>query len=70
MTAELLISSKSSGKVWEISRSTQRITYTTNRTGSPGTLKFTLIKSGDLSFFEGDPVRFSIDGQLIFYKCE
>ena len=67
MTAELLISSKSSGKVWEISRSTQRITYTTNRTGSPGTLKFTLIKSGDLSFFEGDPVRFSIDGQLIFY---
>lgn len=67
MTAELLISSKSSGKVWEISRSTQRITYTTNRTGSPGTLKFSLIKSGDLSFFEGDPVRFSVDGQLIFY---
>lgn len=67
MTVELLIANKSSGKVWEISRSTQRITCTTNRTGSPGTLKFTIIKSGDLSFFEGDAVRFSIDGQLIFY---
>ena len=67
MTTELLLSSKSSGKVWELSRSAQRITCTTNRTGSPGTLKFTLIKAGDLSFFEGDPVRLSIDGRLIFY---
>lgn len=67
MTLELLLSSKSSGKVWEISRSTMTITYTTNRTGSPGTLKFTLLKSGDVAFFEGDPVRFSVDGQLIFY---
>lgn len=67
MTTELLISSKSSGKVWELSRSTRSITYTTNRTGSPGTLRFSLIKSGDLSFFEGDTVRFSVDGRLIFY---
>lgn len=67
MTLELLLSNKASGKVWDIARSTQSITYTTNRTGSPGTLKFTVIKAGDLSFSEGDCVRFSADGQLIFY---
>lgn len=67
MTLELLLSNKASGKVWDIARSTQTITFTTNRTGSPGTLKFTLIKAGGLSFFEGDAVRLTVDGALIFY---
>lgn len=53
--------------MWEISNSTSEITLETNRTGSPGTLKFTVIKAGDLSFFEGDVVRFSVDGRLQFY---
>lgn len=32
-----------------------------------GTLKFNVLKAGDLSFAEGDIVRFSADGQLQFY---
>lgn len=67
MKTELIIANKSSGKMWEISNSTPEITWTTDRTGSPGTLKFNVIKAGDLSFTEGDVVRFSVDGQLQFY---
>lgn len=67
MKTELIIANKSSGKMWEISNSTPEVTWTTNRTGSPGSLKFTVVKAGDLSFTEGDVVRFSVDGQLQFY---
>lgn len=67
MTTELLITEKRTGKLWECSNCVETVSYTTNRTGSPGTLKFTLQKAGDISFVEGDVVRFSVDGQLIFY---
>ena len=66
MKTELLIATKA-GPIFEISNSTQSVTYTTNRTGDPGKLEFTLNKSGNISFFEGDVVRFSVDGTLIFY---
>lgn len=67
MTTELIIGNKSSGNAWEVSNSTTTVSYTTERTGSPGKLTFTVIKSGDLSFTEGDVVRFSVDGTLVFY---
>lgn len=67
MKTELIIAGKSSGQMWEVSKSVEEITWETNRTGSPGVLKFTLLKSGNISFFEGDLVRFSVDSQLQFY---
>lgn len=67
MTTELLIASKDSGNIWEVSSMAESVTYTTNRTGSPGELKFTLITQNGISFDVGDVVRFSADGQLIFY---
>lgn len=67
MKTELIIANKSSGKMWEISNSVSQVTWSTERTGSPGTLKFTVVKSGNLSYTEGDIVRFSVDGQLQFY---
>lgn len=66
MKTELLIATKT-GPIFEVSNITQSVTYTTNRTGDPGKLEFTLNKSGNISFFEGDVVRFSVDGTLIFY---
>lgn len=45
----------------------QEFTYTTDRTGSPGKLEFTLLKTEGISFSEGDAVRVSVDGQLVFY---
>lgn len=66
MKTELLIAGRNSDRIWELSNCTTQVTYSTARTGSPGTLKFQVIKSGDLSFTEGDTVRFSVDGTLIF----
>ncbi len=61
---DLLLYGQSDKKGWNVRA--QQITHTTERTGAPGTLKFTVNKAGTLSFHEGDPVQFSIDGQLQF----
>ena len=65
MICELIVLEKRTGKSWDIAPQTQKVTYTTNRTGSPGTLKFTVNAAG-ISFVEGDTVRFSVDGQVVF----
>ena len=65
MTYELIIAEKRTGKAWDAAPQVTQAVCTTNRTGSPGTLKFNILASG-ISFVEGDPVRFSVDGQLIF----
>lgn len=67
MNMELLIAAKDSGKIWDAATLSQSVDYTTNRTGTPGQLKFTLINQEGISFDVGDVVRFSVDGQLIFY---
>ena len=67
MNMELLIAAKDSGKIWDAATLSQSVDYTTNRTGTPGQLKFTLINQEGISFDVGDVVRLSVDGQLIFY---
>lgn len=66
MKYELLIATHQ-GPIYDAAPSVQSVTYTTNRTGEPGKLEFTLNKAGGISFFEGDVVRFSVDGTLVFY---
>lgn len=67
MNMQLLIAEKRTGKLWDAAPCVTTASITTNRTGSPGKFTFTLIKAGDISFVEGDVVRFSVDGQLVFY---
>lgn len=67
MAIELLIANNSTGKAWNVASCVPAAEWTTNRTGSPGVFKFTLIKAGDVSFTEGDTVRFSIDGEVQFF---
>lgn len=67
MKYELLIANNASGNVLEVSSCVQSATYTTNRTGTPGTFEFTLNKAGAVSFTEGDTVRFTVDGTLVFF---
>jgi hypothetical protein len=43
------------------------IQWTTERAGSPSTLKFTVIKDQEIAFQEGDPVRLRVDGNNVFY---
>ena len=43
------------------------IKWTTERSGSPSTLKFTVIKDDIIAFQEGDAVRMKVDGQEVFF---
>lgn len=43
------------------------ITWTTCRSGSAGTLSFTVVKDSVLDFTEGDAVRLTVDGVGMFY---
>ena len=43
------------------------IQWTTERSGSPSTLKFTVVKDDTIAFQEGDAVRLKVDGQNVFY---
>ncbi|MBS4785186.1 MAG: hypothetical protein KH009_03640 [Clostridiales bacterium] len=66
MALELLVAG-SSGEVWDLASCAQRVEWRTSRTGSPGTLKCTLILPEGVSFEEGNTVRFSEDGQVQFF---
>ena len=66
MALELLVEDQS-GQAWDLTPSAQSVTWTTNRTGSPGTLKFTLILKDGVPFSEGASVRFSDDGEVQFF---
>lgn len=43
------------------------VTIEWERKGQPGKLVFEVVKSAGLSFQEGDPCRFSVDGTPVFY---
>lgn len=43
------------------------IVWETTRTGSPASLKFTVVKDDILSFHEGNPVSFRFNGEPVFY---
>lgn len=63
---ELVIASKAGGMI-EISGLVESCEWVTNRTGQPGKFAFTYLKDKDVTFTEGDVVRFSVDGQVQFY---
>lgn len=68
MGYELLVQDKSvTGRTFDLAPLTETVTLKSERTGSAGSLEFDMIKAGEVSFHEGDPVRFSVDGRLLFY---
>ena len=64
MNVELLISHN--GKLYAPAVE-EGIQWTTERAGSPSTLKFTVVKDETIAFEEGDPVRMKLDGKNVFY---
>ncbi len=64
MDVELLISHN--GKLYQ-PLVEEGIQWTTERSGSPSILKFTVVKDQDISFQEGDAVRMKIDGKNVFF---
>lgn len=67
MKLELLIASKSTGQIVDAAPAAQYVEWETNRTGSPGKCKFSVLKNQALKMAEGDVVRFSQDGEVQFY---
>lgn len=66
MKSELLIQN-SGNEIFEISKSAEKVEYTTSRTGSPGKLSFSLLETPGLKFEEGNTVRFSLNGAAVFF---
>ena len=44
-----------------------KITWETQRSGAPASLKFTVVKDDTLNFHEGNPVSFRFNGKNVFY---
>lgn len=44
-----------------------KITWETQRSGAPASLKFTVVKDDTLNFHEGNPVSFRFHGKNVFY---
>lgn len=55
------------GTVWDATSVAESVVWTTNRTGSPGTLKFTLAATGDMEIGEGNAVQFLDGGEQQFF---
>ena len=64
MNIELLIAHN--GKLYQ-PLVEEGIQWTTERSGSPSTLKFTVVKDQDIAFQDGDAVRMKVDGQNVFF---
>ena len=65
MTYEFLAAQKATGNTLKL-RPTQ-VVWTTQRTGQPGKLTFTYLRTPESKLEEGDVIRFSVNGQLQFY---
>ncbi len=64
MEIELLIENKG---VLYIPPVKEGIIWNTERKGSAGELRFSVVKDGVINFTEGCPVRLKVDGQNVFY---
>lgn len=65
---ELLIANKETGEIWDVaSITTSEVSVSTERSGSPAQLSFSLYLTPGVRFSHGDIVRFSVNGRLIFY---
>ena len=65
---ELLIANKVTGEIWDVANlTTSEVSVSSERSGNPARLGFSLYIAGGVTFAPGDIVRFSVDGKLIFY---
>ena len=67
MRISLMITSRRQRVAFEVASCVESVTWETNRTGTPGVLKFCAVQSGGLDFLEGDTVTLRQDGKLQFF---
>lgn len=66
MTVQLIIESRAAGVVKNYAEVATQVVITTQRTGSPGKMTIKLVNALIVDFKPGDPVRFTVDGTLMF----
>jgi hypothetical protein len=64
---ELIVGRKTPGDLLNLTNSVTTASWITQRTGNPGKLTFTYLRTPQSKIEEGDVVRFSADGELQFY---
>lgn len=67
MKCQLIVARKAHGDMLDLSSCTTTASWTTQRTGTPGSFKFTYLCTPSSKIEEGDVVRFSVDGAVQFY---
>ena len=67
MTYEFLAAQKATGNTLNLTNSITQVVWSTQRTGQPGKLTFTYLRTPESKLEEGDVIRFSVNGQLQFY---
>lgn len=67
MKCQLLIQNRQGDTINYANSIDGAIEWTTQRTGAPGMLTFSLIKTALANYHEGDRVRFTVDGNQIFF---
>jgi hypothetical protein len=66
MKYSLIIQSRN-GEMRDYASVCESAEYSTNRTGSPGSLKLTLYKTAEADFHEGCRARLAVDGAAVFF---
>lgn len=66
MNYQLLIQNRASTNTYNYASVCEKVTHTTNRTGSAGKLTMTFIKANEVQIDSGDPVQFMVDGTKVF----
>lgn len=67
MAYKLIIENTSNGKLYDVTDLIERVEYETVLSSKPSKLSFDLIKDDNVSYFEGNPVRFYQDDKPLFY---
>ena len=67
MSYELIVGRKTPGDLLNLTNSVTTASWITQRTGNPGKLTFTYLRTPQSKIEEGDVVRFSADGELQCY---
>ncbi|MEG1497077.1 MAG: M23 family metallopeptidase [Clostridiales bacterium] len=63
---ELLVGNRAESKEHDLSQSVKKISWETKRVGGGAKLKFSLLKTEGMGFWEGDMVKLLADGKVLF----
>ena len=69
MSYELIVGRKTPGDLLNLTNSVTTASWITQRTGNPGKLTFTYLRTPQSKIEEGDVVRFSADGFMDGYSA-